>query len=131
MRSLLIAGVLLAAASGCGTEEDDRPATLEFITQTILAPSCATANCHSTFAQAEGLILSNVDDARNSLSSYVEAGDPAINDDEDTTQGLMCYLLSPGGDGSCIRMPYDAPLPNADINLIYKWIDDGAEGLDR
>ncbi|HEY4177746.1 MAG TPA: hypothetical protein VGM90_12960 [Kofleriaceae bacterium] len=127
MRSLLITGALLAAASGCGSDTDDRPQTLEFITQTILAPSCATANCHSSFTQAEGVILSNVDDARTTLRNYVSPGDVSTDDG-----GLLCYLLSPGGkDAPCKRMPYDAPLANADINLIYLWIQSGAEGLDK
>jgi hypothetical protein len=28
------------------------------------------------------------------------------------------------------RMPYDAPLPDKDIELILRWIQDGAPGLE-
>src|SRR5438045_1803927 len=52
MHRLALAGALLASA--CGSATDDRPPTLDFITETILAPSCATAQCHSAFAREVG-----------------------------------------------------------------------------
>ncbi len=123
--------VVLAALSvgACGGE-DDRPATLEYITAAILVPSCAAAQCHSAFTQAEGFDFSSVAAARKTI---IDNG--LINQDESGATGdpdaslLFLVLISPGGDGFASRMPWDRPMPNADIALIQRWIEDGAPGL--
>lgn len=122
-RILIAAAALLPLGAGCGAEEDDRPRTLEFIHAAIIQPSCAQANCHSSFAKAEFYDFGSLEGTRDGFGRLVEPGDAASSD-------LILILTSPGGDGAPLRMPYDAPLPNADINLIFDWIDDGAEGLE-
>lgn len=113
-----IAAALLA---GCGIE-DDRPATLEYIHAAIIQPSCATANCHSSFAKADFYDFGTLESTRVGFDRLVEPGAAAESE-------LIRVLTSPGGEGGPTRMPYDAPLPNADINLIFTWIELGAEGL--
>ena len=114
---------------------DDRPATLQYITPAILEPSCAKAECHSSFKMEVGDDYSSVESARftminnaqvlfpdntkfgdNSASYFVQeltTGNPSILDPTSTTK---------------IRMPYDEPLPLEDIKLIERWIADGAAG---
>lgn len=102
--------------AGCGDEMDDRPARWSVISATITEPSCATLNCHSEVAQRGGVQLHEREAGYRSLfdRNYV------IRDNlEDSA---LLYLLR--GEGS-LRMPPDFPLPNADIELIAKWITDG------
>jgi hypothetical protein len=105
---------LAAAATGCGGATDDRPARWSFISATIVEPSCATANCHSAFAARASVDLSERDVGYNTLVDrrFVLPGDT-------TGSSALLYLLN--GQGS-LRMPPDAPLPGADIDLIERWI---------
>ncbi|MFN0246223.1 MAG: c-type cytochrome domain-containing protein [Kofleriaceae bacterium] len=82
----------------------------------MIAPSCATSSCHSARAATAGLTLDDPDGAYRQLldRGFVVPGDPASS--------LMALLL---GDERR-RMPPDAPLPRADIDLIRTWIEDGA-----
>jgi len=121
MKRLVVAALALA---GCGTTEDARPKTLEYITVTILQPSCGNAQCHSSFRRAEDYAFDTVEEARDSISTYnlVIPGD---------AEGSLLYqtLISPGGDGNTSRMPYDQPIADVDIELIHSWINAGAVGL--
>ncbi len=124
-------GIVLAAlAVGACGGEDDRPATLEYITAAILVPSCAAAQCHSAFTQAEGLDFSSVAAARKTITEFglITQDDTGTTGDPDASL-LFLVLVSPGGDGFVSRMPWDRPMPNADIALIQRWIEDGAPGL--
>ncbi|MBS1124619.1 MAG: hypothetical protein H6Q90_6847 [Deltaproteobacteria bacterium] len=116
----LVVGLPLGA---CGTVEDDRPATLEYVTATILAPACANAQCHSAFHQAKGYAFDSVEHARTTIdvNGLVSAGDPEGS-------FLLTVMTRPGADNAS-RMPYDEPLPEPDIALISRWIADGAPGL--
>lgn len=124
MYRLAVAGALVASA--CGTTVDDRPLTLEYVTTTVLAPSCGNAQCHSSFRRAEDYAFDTVEATRATLESYtlVIPGEPE-------SSLLFQVLISTGGDGPGVlpRMPYDQPLPNADIALIERWIQVGAPGL--
>ena len=119
-----------ALASGCGSATDDRPATLEFITETILSPSCAAAQCHSSFRAQVGDVFDTPEATRrtivvNHLVNYPdEVGDPA--------QSRLIRTLTIGaesilGDG-LVRMPYDSPIPDPDVELIRAWIAGGLHG---
>ena len=119
-RVVLVTSLLLLAA--CGMETDERPRTFVFINEAILAPSCATANCHSSFAQADGYSFSTVAEGRASLEGEVRPGAP-----EDSN--LWLVIDSPGGDNQPKQMPRDQPMSGADKDLIYQWILEGADGL--
>jgi hypothetical protein len=114
MKRLVLIGALLGSASGaCGVTTDDRPRTLQYITEAVLAPTCAAAQCHS----ARRTIVGNglVDPAAPSASTLyrsITVGAPSI--------------LNPGSGN--VRMPFDAPMPDADVALILHWIEDGAPG---
>lgn len=117
-RLVLVAAVALTA---CDQTDNDRPATLEYITEAILQPSCSQATCHSSYRRENDYVFDTVDEARKSITKH--------------------SLVSPGDSGGSLlygvlvrsvkRMPYDSPLADKDIALIQKWIDDGAPGLEE
>jgi len=112
--SVIVAIVVLA---GCGSGTDDRPVTWSYISTAIIEPSCATASCHSEAAQRAGVILSDSNKAYTSLVDrhFVIKGDQSISE-------VMALMRAVGAR----RMPPDFPLPEADVELIGKWIDQGA-----
>lgn len=116
LRLALVAAAVLA---GCNTSENDRPATLEYITEAILQPSCSQATCHSSYRMEEGYAFDTVDISRKSLQGIVVPGDPE-------TSKLYIVLTR-----NKERMPLDAPLFDKDIALIKLWIESGAEGLEQ
>jgi hypothetical protein len=112
MRSLLV----FACLAGCAADPSSRPATWSYIHPTLITPSCATSSCHSSLAATAGVVLDDRDAAYRTLIdlSYVVPGDPS---------STLLYLLE--GDERP-RMPPDAPLPAADIDLVRAWIEAGA-----
>jgi hypothetical protein len=121
-RTLAIA--VSATLAACGTATDDRPTTLENVTSSILAPNCANAQCHSAFRQVRGYAFDSVEHAKTTieLNGLVAPSDPDAS-------LLYLVLISPGGEGQTPRMPYDQPMPDADIQLIKRWIAEGADGI--
>lgn len=119
--SLVVAALALAA---CGTSEDDRPATLQYITVAILQPSCGNAQCHSSFRRAEDYAFDTVEEAKDSINTY-----QLVVPMEPESSLLYQVLVSTGGEGNTPRMPYDQPLSDIDVALIHDWIIAGAQGL--
>ena len=110
---------LLVALGGCGTSPDSRPATLETITHEVLAPSCGQVQCHSTTTRVENYALDTVPAARESLARLLETDDAG---------GIRLFDILDGIGGE--RMPADAPLPQADRDLLTKWyFDNNHEGV--
>ena len=102
--------ILLALAVGvaaCGDEQDERPASFEYIATAILAPSCGTVSCHSKQTHIKDLEFDSLDGAW-----------AAVNTAD----------ISPLLRGDPFQMPPDQPLPEPDIELIERWI---AEGMRR
>lgn len=107
------------ALAACGTENDDRPQTADYVSAALLVPYCGRAACHSSATRARNLNFGSVDDAIATMQTQgiVVPGDaPASR--------LVTVLTDPSR-----VMPPDTPLPNADIELITRWIAAGAEGL--
>jgi hypothetical protein len=117
---VVAAGVALAA---CGVDDDDRPQTLEYITAAVLAPNCGNAQCHSSFRRVDDYAFDTIEETRITLDTYglVARGEP-------NESLLYQVLVSPGGENQVARMPYDQPIANRDIELIFNWIEEGAEG---
>ena len=129
MQRFVLIGALLAGACGA---TDDRPRTLAFITEAILAPTCASAECHSAFRRAVGDQFDTLDATRvsivsNGLVTYPEdvANPEASTLMKTLTVGAPSVLDPKSGN---VRMPFDAPMPDADIALIRDWITEGAHG---
>jgi hypothetical protein len=129
MKQLVLIGALVGGGAGaCGATDDDRPRTLEYITRTILAPSCAAAECHSAFKMETGNQFDTVDATRRSvvLNSLVDTVEPAQSELYQSMTIGYPSLLSPGS--GRVKMPFDAPMPDADVVLILRWIAEGAPG---
>jgi hypothetical protein len=124
MRPLVLFAVLLGGACGA---TDDRPRTLEYITQTILAPTCAAAQCHSAFKQEVGDEFDTVEAARLSIvtNGLVDTTAPT---DSTIYKSITTGVPSRFDITVMVRMPFDAPMPDADVQLILDWITDGAHG---
>lgn len=123
-------GCLIAlGAVGCATETDERPASFAYITAAILRPGCATAACHSGQNQAAGLILDEADAAYRSLESRIAPCDrgPGACDITDPELRPAFYQIITEPPNGIDRMPVDSPLPDADVELIGRWLVAGAE----
>lgn len=129
LRLALALAVLPAAA--CTMSADSRPKTLPYITETILAPYCGAAQCHSSFTAAYDDVFDTVEGARRSIvrNKLVQMGGAGLNDDrQDPHNALLVAVVElPFGLHKEIgRMPYDAPLPDADIDLLARWVGNGS-----
>jgi hypothetical protein len=115
MRSLVLFASLAAAA--CTEAPDTRPVSWTYLHAAIIQPNCATVSCHGSRTAAGGLALDDVDTAYEALlgAQFVIPGDSV---------STLTLLLE--GDERR-RMPPDAPLPQADIDLVRAWIEAGAE----
>lgn len=116
-----------AALVACNVT-DDRPETLAYITETILKPSCATAECHSAMKAERGYVFDSVDAARASLKPIVLTCDEPPCTTAPAGSYLLTVITQQDTDGN--RMPIDVPLANKDIVLIEQWLLDGSPGLE-
>ncbi|MEO8548600.1 MAG: hypothetical protein ABI678_01450 [Kofleriaceae bacterium] len=132
----------LLVLGGCDLStdhQDDRPATLQFITQAVLKPSCGTATCHSAMKAQSNDVFDSVEGTRASIALHPElvitcdrvippSTDNCAHDD-DLQQSYLLTVITQG-DAEGERMPLDQPMSNKDIFLISTWIKDGAPGLE-
>jgi hypothetical protein len=143
-------GLIAVIAASCGGGPDPRSASWEYISAAIFEPSCATASCHSPGAAAEGLSFADADAGYLSLTGlWVWVEDPSgemehcrdVNgvhlcrhlrqfiNPYNPSQSRLIHLLRAQ---DAPRMPPDRPLPEVDIQLVERWILDGArEHLDE
>lgn len=112
--------ILLAVGVG-GCAEDDRPATFEYIHPAIIVPNCTTSACHvGNNAEAGFFDFTDHEGACDDLSEY--GPDP----DDPPGSPSRLFLLLNGDYGDVLRMPPDRKLPDPDIELIERWMQDGA-----
>ena len=123
-RRTCVAVALLLSLAACGSEPDTRPETLDYIAAAILAPQCAQASCHTAATRAHGLAFDTVASTEQALhSSRCKDSMPMIDIGNAAGSCLYQVLIS-----SSQPMPPVFTLPDADIAVIQRWIDDGAEG---
>jgi hypothetical protein len=143
----LLGALALVGADGC-SQVDDRPAEWGYISPAIFQPNCATTSCHSPAAAVSGLDFSTPENGYESLTrlwTWVpfppDAG-PAGGSCGTVNGTYVCEeqerpLVTPYDPaGSRVvnmlrarnapRMPPDRPLPEADIELVERWILNGA-----
>jgi hypothetical protein len=129
MHRLVWVPLLLCAA--CGTNEDDRPLELEYLTQAIFVPSCGVTQCHSSFVQARELVLDTPEGVRRGLvdRGLILFDSPQYDPDDPTNAALIIWIteIDPFGLGVG-RMPFDQPMPNRDVLLLKEWIEAEAPG---
>jgi hypothetical protein len=108
--SAAISALVAVALSGlgCGGDVDERPASWAYIHAAIIVPNCATSGCHSDLSKTRGLSFM---DRETSRATFI--GWP-----------VELNLLR-GERADVTRMPPDQPLPDADIELIGRWIAEG------
>lgn len=144
----LAAFALVAFCGGC-SGADNRPAVWGFISPEIFQPNCATTSCHSPAAAVSGLDFSTAQTGYTSLTGLwvwlvvpdggsVPAGVPcmAMNGTLTCEQMLRPLVTPYDPEGSTLinslrarnlpRMPPDRPLSEADIELVERWILNGA-----
>jgi hypothetical protein len=143
----LVGAVAFGGGGGC-KQVDDRPAEWAFISPAIFQPNCATTSCHGPAAAVSGLDFSTPANGYASLTGLIifvlqQDGGPPANCTVQTVNGINgCYfterpLVTPYDPaGSRVintlrardapRMPPDRPLPEPDIELVERWILDGA-----
>jgi hypothetical protein len=126
----LLVGLALASAA-CTSGVDDRPMTIQYVTGTILAPTCGKADCHSAFAANRTDVFDNVADARRSLvdNGLVQFTSSQFDPANPQDANLIIWLTETDpfalGFG---RMPLDGPMPNQNIEFLEHWIHAGAPG---
>lgn len=126
-----LAIVIAAASFGCDDYDDQKP-SFGYIHAAIIEPNCTTSNCHSSLTAQSGLALHTVEAAYVGLTGVVcgaedVPGQPPgnfVRPGEPETSRLM-YLL--WGQEVYKQMPPDIPLPAAEIELIERWILEGAK----
>jgi len=126
----------LALALAACDDAADRPATWSYVHAAILAPACTTAACHSKLTAIAAVDLSDREGAYAVLVGRVcgEPGRPQDPGRNYVTPGSAAYsqlvyqLRGEDADGRTYRdvMPPDAPLPAVEVELVERWIDDGA-----
>jgi hypothetical protein len=124
MQRLAYLALLLGA---CGA--DDRPLTVAYVTETVLAPSCGAAQCHSTFSANYTDIFDTVEGARASIvNNQLLSFDSDQYDPATPTNAHLILTVTVGAIPAIGRMPWDSPLPEQDIELLERWIAAGAPG---
>lgn len=126
MKCLAYLAVALAA---CGV--DNRPKTIEYATEAVLAPSCGAAQCHSTFSGNLNDIFDTVAGTRASLvRNGLIVFDSTQYDPGNPQNALLIQWLTQTDplNAGVGRMPYDAPMPQEDIRFLEQFIAAKAPG---
>lgn len=121
--------VILFALAACGSDTE-RPDSIEYVTQSILQPTCGVANCHSTMVQADGLVLDNVDAVglmiRRDLTDHINRLIASGTRDDQPLSTRLRWKAEYGD--AIVSMPLDAPMPDTDIDTVLQFLADGAPG---
>ena len=125
-QALLIVSLL---AAGCA-ESAERPARWSYIHAAIIQPACTTAGCHSAVTAIAGLNLAERQGAYTLLTGRI-CGEPAGPLDPPrnfvtpfSAESSKLYHQLVGADTD--QMPPDTALPDAEVELVARWIDEGA-----
>jgi hypothetical protein len=130
-RGRAVAVLALAAAWLVGCGDDDRPASFRYIETAIFQPNCTSVGCHTGQNAQSGVRLDTVTDAYSILVGHPCEGNEVPGeaprnyvDPFRPERSRLMYLL----EGIEVRrmMPPDRPLPAADVDLVERWILDGA-----
>ena len=115
---------------------EDRPPRWSYLHAAILAPSCATASCHSSISSAAGRDLSTPEYAYAALTGRT-CGAPALPGEQslDYVRDVFSASLYGAGQrgGNDPDAPYDLlmppgmPLADVEIDLIERWYAAGAK----
>jgi hypothetical protein len=121
---------LAMLATACGTW-DEGPARWSYIHSAIVEPSCTTAGCHSALTAIAGISLADRENSYAVLTGRI-CGEPPLPETANrnyVTPGASEYstlIYQLRGEDRDV-MPPDTPLPDVEIDLVARWIDEGAE----
>src|SRR5450755_2582533 len=140
--------VLAVIGAGACSQIDNRPAEWGYISPAIFQPNCATTSCHSSAAAVSGLDFSTPE---NGYASLTQLWVWVVYSPDASTTGLPCATVNgthvceekerplitpydPAGSRvvnmlrarDAPRMPPDRPLTEPDIELVERWILNGA-----
>jgi hypothetical protein len=130
-RLLALFSVVLAAGSlaGC-VEPEDQDSSWSYVYTTIIQPNCTTSNCHSGLAATAGLQFHTKEGAYIDLTGRgcESAGLPGEAHHNfvvpyEPERSKLMYMLR--GEETW-RMPPDVALPQVEIDLVERWILEGA-----
>jgi hypothetical protein len=124
-RGLLVAALI----GGCDTPRD-RPAEWSYIHAAIVAPSCATASCHSRISSVAGRDLSTTYSAYTAFTGRV-CNAPRLDGEiplpaaREVIMNALYGIGSPSdsSEPEDLLMPPDQPLASSEISLIELWYD--------
>jgi hypothetical protein len=129
-RAGLAAWVAVLGAGGCGSV-DNRPAEWAYISPALFQPNCATTSCHSLTGLWVWVVVTD-----GGVSPPAGVPCATINGTFVCEQQLRPLVTPYDPAGSRVvdmlrarnapRMPPDRPLPEADIELVERWILNGA-----
>ncbi len=120
---------LAVAFAACGV--DNRPKTVNYVTEAVLAPACGAAQCHSTFGANGTDIFDTVVGTRASLidNGLISFDSTQYDPDNPANAKLIRWLTDTDPFMAGIgRMPYDAPLPAEDLRFLEDFIAVKAPG---
>ena len=125
---VILGGLGAGGLGGCGGV-DDRDPVWSYISPVIMQPNCATASCHNSLAAVSGMDLSTRERGYISLTrltlptaQYAGKSRQIVLPGNPDQSRLVRMLRADGIE----RMPPDRPFAEADIQLIERWILNGA-----
>lgn len=122
---------LLLSLAACADSIDDRPLELDYLTQAIFAPTCGATQCHSSFAQAKNVVFDTPEATRRTLvnGGLIRFTSDKYDPDDADQANLIIWITETDPFGAGVgRMPFDAPIPNRDVELLKEWIEAQAPG---
>lgn len=122
--STRVLGSCLLAVAACGTT-DDRPLDARFVTEAVMAPSCGVAQCHSTFKQAGARVYDTLAGMRRSIVDFglISLDSLQFDPADPSSAALITWVTKTDPFRRGIgRMPLDAPLADADVDYLQRWI---------
>ncbi len=118
---------LTCAALGACVEAEDRPAEWSYIHATIIEPNCTSSNCHTDISKAAGISFDDPDEGYQHLAGVsCSSGQPA-RDIVVAGQPELSKLLYLLRGEEVLIMPPDVGLPEAEVELVERWIQEGAQ----
>ncbi len=130
-----LAWLALVCTAACGQLDDNRSPDVDaqYITAAILAPTCGSAQCHSTFTQKHNEVFDTLEGMRAAMvnQGLVVLGSSQFDPAAPEASTLIAWLTKTDPFNLGIgRMPLDAPMPNQDIHLLEDWIRGPVQEVD-
>lgn len=128
--SILWSACFAVLCVGC-LDSEEEPANWSYVYTTVVQANCTSSNCHSELAATAGLQFHTKESAYTYLTGRACASpgypeEPSHNFvvPYEPDRSKLIYMLR--GDETW-RMPPDVALPDVEIEMVERWILEGAE----